>query len=195
MTAPERLFRDFGDGSAAVINWTNKKFANSNTSIIQHSGEGNVVLMRDHWLKALAQDFGIEGSIRDDFVEAVLTLAEDFQRKSQIKRLPERPLRDFVPRQDNIIDYIRSPEGFGPWLDAGLLTRPLLNKLSPKAYTALANWLQRHELPEGLHIPTKSELVSERIANADRQLLSEGARLSAVQAMRRTRQRQREKRL
>jgi hypothetical protein len=99
MAAPEKLFRDFGDGSAVVIHWPKKKFANSSGSIIQHSGEGNVVLMRDHWLKALAQDFGIEDSLQDNFVESVLTLAEEFQRKSQMAKLPERPVRDFAPRR------------------------------------------------------------------------------------------------
>ena len=191
MAAPEKLFRDFGDGSAVVIHWPKKKFANSNGSIIQHSGEGNVVLMRDHWLKALAQDFGIEDSLQDKFVESVLTLADEFQRKSQMAKLPERPVRDFVPRRDNIIDYVRSPDGFGPWLAAGLLTRPLMREMSPKAYMALSNWLRNNELPDDLHIPTKTEVVSEQIASADKLLMGEAARIAGTLSTRLSRHRNR----
>jgi hypothetical protein len=87
-----------------------------------------------------------------------------------------RPARQFE-HGENVIDYIRAEDGLGPWVAANALNRPLILKLAPGAYYALANYLRRNELPEDLNIPKKSEaLETEEITpesvKAARRLLS-----------------------
>lgn len=100
-------------------------------------------------------------------------------------QLPERPIREFRPRKDDIIEYIRAPDGFGPWLDAGVLTRPMIRKFSPKAYTALNNWLYIHrELPADISIPTRSEAIDRELATLSVADVERSPRLAAVLAYR-----------
>jgi hypothetical protein len=93
-------------------------------------------------------------------LEAGLPLSPREALKDAVEQLPERPIREFNPRKDNIIDYIRAPDGFGPWLEAGELTRPLIRKMSKRAYGALDRWLRANgELPQDIEIPTRSEVI------------------------------------
>lgn len=82
----------------------------------------------------------------------------DVEKRSAkpVLALPERPIRE-IRNRENVVEYLRSPEGFGPWAEAGALTRPLLRSISPKAYQSLVNWLRNNELPADLPIPTKSQ--------------------------------------
>lgn len=94
----------------------------------------------------------------------------NFSKLLIMRGLPEAPLRDYRARE-NIIAYIRSPEGLRPWLNAGVLDRPMIKRLSPRAYVALSNWLRdpEHSLErEGLSIPTKWDVVAERQSDPDR---------------------------
>lgn len=63
------------------------------------------------------------------------------------------------PKGQSIIDFLRDPDGWGPYLEAKALSRPDLRRLDPQAYMALANWLRKteHKLPPDLQIPTRSE--------------------------------------
>jgi hypothetical protein len=105
-------------------------------------------------------EFKVPSSISEEFRKIAERERARLIRKAQAQSLPNRPLREYVPRKDDIIDYLQSDKGFGPWLQRGLLTRPLIRELSPKAYMALANYLRHSELPDGLSIPTKSETVT-----------------------------------
>jgi hypothetical protein len=81
-------------------------------------------------------------------------------------QLPERPIREFRPRKDDIIDYIRAPDGFGPWLDAGVLTRPMIRQFSKKAYGALYDFLKKQPLPDDIVLPTRTQLTNGSLETA-----------------------------
>lgn len=98
----------------------------------------------------------------DALAAHIRALMRDFNKAA----LPEKPLREYRPRE-SIIEYLRSDEGFGPWLTAGTLTRPLLRELSPKAYTALSNWLRNNELPADIRVPKKSDLVDAKLSDPE----------------------------
>jgi hypothetical protein len=173
--ASVQVVRTVGGNAAPkrIVEIYRKILAPGNDNDVNQSERGRSELMQkfenEHWLKALASEYKITGKLADEFALAVDTIALDFVRRSRTESLPEKPVREFLPRKDKIIDYIRAADGLGPWLEAGVLTRPLLNKLSPKAYVALANWLQRHDMPADLSIPTKSETLTaeaRQLANA-----------------------------
>jgi hypothetical protein len=65
------------------------------------------------------------------------------------------------PNYENIEGFLRRVWKT-PWIDAGVLTMPDLERLDPQAYTALHNWLRKNKLPPDLHIPTKNEIVEAR---------------------------------
>lgn len=106
--------------------------------------------------------WSVSEKLRDTFINKIDILADELRRSDIVANIPARPARDYTPRE-NIISYLRSDEGFSPWLKAGVLTRPMIRELAPRAYTALGNYLRRYELPEDLHIPTKSETVEAEI--------------------------------
>ena len=91
---------------------------------------------------------------------ALLTGMVHAAHQTAVPTLPDAPLRDFQSGKEHIVDYIRSPDGLGPWLEAGVLTRPLMRKIARKAYNALSVWIQNNTLPPDIHIPTKSELLA-----------------------------------
>ena len=122
----------------------------------------------------IARDAGISESLISSFSDDVLKIIESYNKKS----LPERPNREYR-RGEDVIEYIRSDDGLGPWVNANLLNRPLIRHLAPEAYFGLMNYLRRHDLPSDLNIPKKSEvLASEKIdispdaVKAARRLLS-----------------------
>jgi len=66
------------------------------------------------------------------------------------------------PKGDTIITYLQ--RHYGPHVDPAdethePLSRPALEKLDPSAYRGLYTFLRSNDLPESIHIPTKSELV------------------------------------
>jgi hypothetical protein len=149
-------------GPVEISSYKFEKPINDN---VQYSQTDNIIDWVDYLkeFQDLPSYFGLSDiKIREEFKDAVKALGEEYRRKQAISALPERPAREYRPRE-SIIDYLRAPDGFGPWLDAGALTRPLLRELSPKAYMALANWLRTNDLPADLYIPTKSDVVTARL--------------------------------
>jgi tetratricopeptide (TPR) repeat protein len=76
--------------------------------------------------------------------------------------LPERAPKLYAerPKGQSIIDFLRDPEGWGPYVAQGTLSRPDLGRFDPQAYRALAQWLHFNKvLPPDLRIPTKSEAL------------------------------------
>lgn len=117
------------------------------------------------YIDLLADQFNLDLSLRDEFRESVNCVAFNLKSKVAQAELPDRPERDYQPRED-LFAYLRSEEGFGPWIAAGALTRPEIRK-APKAYAALTYWIKSgRPIPSDLHIPTKSDLVDRRIAAA-----------------------------
>lgn len=117
----------------------------------------------DSIVARLFNALSLDESYRGEFSVAATALVSDFQRRQLIDSLPERPVRDLRPRE-GVIEYIRSPEGLAPWLEAGLLTRPAIRKLAPKAYVALANWLRANTLESvGLDIPTQAAVTDREL--------------------------------
>lgn len=68
--------------------------------------------------------------------------------------------------RETIVDFLRRV--WKPWIEAGVLTRPDLRRLDPKADRAIVNWTQtKGALPADLNIPTKSDIVSQRLENPE----------------------------
>lgn len=80
--------------------------------------------------------------------------------------LPDAPPRyPYAPRMEGgIVKYLE--DNWAPYIKAGLLSRPDLNRIDPKAYQALRNWLAlpENQLPEHLQVPTKKEALDREIA-------------------------------
>lgn len=132
-------------------------------------------LVREHII-GIARNEDIPDESYEDFFHAIHGAVRKFKSSLAHKELPDRPARPFE-HGENVIDYIRAEDGLGPWVAANALSRPLILKLAPGAYYALANYLRRNELPEDLNIPKKSEaLETEEITpesvKAARRLLS-----------------------
>jgi len=63
-------------------------------------------------------------------------------------------------REVSPLDWIKMH--YGPWLQRGILSRPLLGKLDPALYEAHAKWSKRNPTIDDLKIPTKSQLVDKK---------------------------------
>lgn len=84
--------------------------------------------------------------------------------RARAQETPPVPERKYVPRQDEIIPFLR--EVWGEWLAGGHLARQTLYDHDPAAYSALSNWLRNNELPDDMDIPSNREIT-------DRELESE----------------------
>lgn len=123
-------------------------------------------------LNEIARELRVPENYNAAFAEGVRELANSIAQRA----LPARPNREYC-RGEDVIEYIRSDDGLGPWAAANALNRPLIRDLAPGAYMALAEYLRKHELPDDLNIPKKSELLkTEKITpeaiKAARRLLS-----------------------
>ncbi len=65
---------------------------------------------------------------------------------------------------ENIVSFLRRV--WGPWIDAGLLTRTDLRRLDKKAETGIVNWLAKDPLPDDLWIPTKKAAADALVGKA-----------------------------
>ena len=101
--------------------------------------------------------------------------------------LPEHAPKLYVdrPKGQNIIDFLRDPDGWGPYVQKGALTRPALRQLDPDAYFALTSWLQRNDnrLPSGMTLQNRTDLVN---AEAARIAGSAGVPVTAFERVSRT---------
>ena len=146
--------------SPAKVCNTPESLPSESSSINYNENVRSVVRLTEYLIDKLAEAAGINPSFREDFARAVEGVIDEARRRQAMAALPDKPVRDYLPGE-GIINYLRSDEGFGPWLAAGALTRPLLREKSPKAYTALANWLRTNALPDDLRIPTLKEVNDE----------------------------------
>ena len=123
-------------------------------------------------------------SLEVEFVNQLDLFVENFSTQNSQAGLPEKPLRSFEPYRDKIVDYLRAPDGFGPWFLAGQLSRPLIREKSLAAYTALNNYLRKHQLPPDIVIPKRDEVIARRNDNL---VVSGDVRVQARVADRRAR--------
>ena len=79
--------------------------------------------------------------------------------------LPEKAPKLYKdrPKGQTIIDFLRDPDGWGPYVAAGMLSRPDLRRLDSQAYTAVENWLRHDPLPPDVFLPKKSDIVDVEI--------------------------------
>jgi hypothetical protein len=159
---PSQLNADTVPFAAYIEKLSQQKHGNN---IVYHDMLDLLDKSKKSKISILRQAYGLS---EEQAVEADRILCAMFRDASLYRediKLPEKPIREYRPRE-SIIDYLQSPEGFGPWLEAKALTRPLLKRLSPKAYMALANWLRNNrQLPVGMSIPTKAEITEQNFAN------------------------------
>ena len=84
-------------------------------------------------------------------------------------QLPDKAPKLYAdrPKGQNIIDFLRDPDGWGPYVAAGLLSRPDLRRLDPQAYKAVENWLLYKILPPDIHLPKKKDIVDLDLSKID----------------------------
>lgn len=63
-------------------------------------------------------------------------------------------------REVSPVDWIKLH--YGPWLQGGTLSRPLLGKLDPALYEAYAKWSKRNPGADDLKLPTKSQVIDRK---------------------------------
>lgn len=86
---------------------------------------------------------------------------------------------------ENIVEFMRRV--WMPWIEAGVLTRPDLRRIDPKAAQALANFERTSSLPVDLPLPSKVKIKATRAArtandpDALELLRSERRRLAALE--------------
>lgn len=111
----------------------------------------------------LMADAGINEKYESDFATNIAWLVEDYRKRQVMESLPEKPLREFKPRKEDFLSYLLAPDGLGPWVEAGVLTSPMIEDLSPKAYSAYFRHMRTSALPNGINIPTKSEFIDREL--------------------------------
>ena len=93
-------------------------------------------------------------------LDPILSGVERFANTTLPRPLPEKAPKLFK-KGENILEFLRDPEGWGPWTIAatggGALSRPQLRKYDELAYAALHNWLKHNKLPDDMSIPTRRE--------------------------------------
>jgi tetratricopeptide (TPR) repeat protein len=130
--------------------------ANDNTNIFSDIVErlsGLPVAERQELLRALAARFDMP------LREAAEELTAPSQETPRLTLPDEAPkLYKDRPKGQNIIDFLRDPDGWGPYVASGVLSRPDLGRLDRQAYAALAQWLHfNHSLPPDIRVPSRSE--------------------------------------
>ena len=141
----------------------------------------------------LMVEYGIPERHELEFRRRLISCAKEFYNSVVDDGLPPRPVREYQPRE-GIIEYLKAPDGLGPWLEAGVLTRPMVKEFSPSAYNALAYWLRDKSNSleaEGIILPSKSEVVARR--THDPLVLKEAWRISREQSRANARIRRRER--
>ena len=115
-------------------------------------------------------------------------LTRDFARAAAVQEV--RPFPEVAPKLWRDRDETTNPAKFcqdvyGYWIDRGLMTRQLLGKRDPQLYQAYAQWIRPNRHPEDdLKLPTRSEIVSDLLANADPELLRRASGLAAAKRRR-----------
>ena len=91
------------------------------------------------------------------------------------KKAAEVQLSSFLPKKapklwlerknkdESPVDFIRRV--YAPWLGKGL-GKPHIRQLDMSLYEALRKWPQNNERPTDLYLPTKSEIIDKRVADA-----------------------------
>jgi hypothetical protein len=146
---------------AAIVGITEVKPASYNSEVSRYD-------LID--LGGLMRQAGIPIELEDEARLAVHSCLQEFAKTQVANNLPEEPQRDYCPQQDaDVIGYLKSEAGFARWIEQDALSRPLLRRSTPRAYTALANWLRKpgNTLEGvGLNIPTKSEVISKQLPDS-----------------------------
>lgn len=62
---------------------------------------------------------------------------------------------------ENIIEFLRRV--WKPWIEAGVLSRPDLRRLDPKADAAVANWLRHKPLPDDISLPQRPDHTNQTL--------------------------------
>ncbi len=161
MRGPRKELRSSEDGSRLLVD---KIYESIHPGKVRPSLNDNSSMIALSEFQAAVRTFDFPEEKIDELRLAFIALLQEFSERNDEVIAAKMPVRDWRARED-IIAYIRSPHGLGPWLEAGQLTRPLMRKIAPKAYVALANWLRKPENTlesVGLEIPRKTEVVAQR---------------------------------
>lgn len=106
---------------------------------------------------------------RKDIAPSLEALAAvEFEERLQSMPLPEKAPKLYAEREDksqDIIQFLRDPDGWWPWIEARVLCKSDIRQRDPQAYQALLNWLQHNEMPADMEIPTKQEMLERMVRN------------------------------
>lgn len=120
--------------------------------------------------QAFAQS-GLSEDKREAFLRETFDVIAKLQDAPQgtAMALPEQAPQLYVGNRggkkggENIIDFLRRV--WKPWMDAGVLTRPDLRRLDPKADAAVANWLRQKPLPEDIALPQRHDQTNQALTS------------------------------
>ena len=99
----------------------------------------------------------------ENLAQAIGSFLRSHFARVKAQSLPHIPERKYVPRQDEIIPFLR--EVWSDWLAGGHLQRQILHDHDPDAYSALSNWLRNNQLPDDMDIPTNREVTDRELEN------------------------------
>ena len=176
-----RIFSDFLANERAFTNLSMRDIASVSKSIriafekyivekrnrsvlsipeMSFSGEKNFIEAIESYARSSADSLPHGQGVAD----ALGSFLKAHFARARAQETPPVPERKYVPRQDEIIPFLR--EVWGEWLAGGHLARQTLYDHDPAAYSALSNWLRNNELPDDMDIPSNREIT-------DRELESE----------------------
>ncbi len=91
-----------------------------------------------------------------------------YRKLSPIPKVASKLFAERKDKSQNIIDFLREPDGLWPWIEARMLTTQTLLALDRPAYFALASWRHRHgELPPDIDIPTRTTVIDRMLGSGD----------------------------
>lgn len=117
--------------------------------------------------------------ISDDYVKGKLSELTDrlFPSKPSLPTVAPELYADRQDRKENPVDFIKRV--YGPYIGNGL-DRPTLLHLDKQLYHGLNQWRIKHGLPEGLDLPTKSDLVTKELETLGHEAIRTGRRLASA---------------
>lgn len=98
----------------------------------------------------------------------------------------DRPRSLATGRLETIVEFLERVWK-DPWIDAGVLSRPDFRRLDHAGEMALRNWQNnaKNALPQHLHLPTKTEVVSRQLDERSPEAVREAQRLASASQRRR----------
>lgn len=151
---------------------TNFRDEGETNMLVSASDEDLLDAKDEEQILSLAMRCAANPAKATELANKIVSSINEFNQAS----LPATPKLPF--EGGDVIDYLRAEKGLGPWNRAKVLSRSYLKDHHERVYWALVNYLRKNELPEGIYVPTKSQLVDKKLADPD--AVAEAKRIRAA---------------